>query len=251
MVEATKQIKVDELGVTCRFLSNRSDFTIQIRRSGGRRWVVMCDRCAKRCACIAGDTQRDALAHSMQPVPAEARYRTMHMTDPAPFNVSEVTATIPHGAFILTAAHDGRRHGTLVRWMQPCSSEPPMIMLAMPKGQVVEPLIRDSRHFALCQVREGDRLLLRKFEPDMGGDGSSGREGSIENIEDPFACLPMRRSPAGSPVIERALCYLDCEVVRQIETDGDHRIYIGHITFAEVLQHDGPPAVFFRRNGAV
>lgn len=178
------------------------------------------------------------------------------MPDPTPFNASEVTATIPHGAFILTACYDGRRHGTLVQWMQPCSHEPPMVMLAMSKGQVVEPLIRDSRHFALCQVREGDRLLLRKFEPDTsdprtasGPDRHGARQGSIENVEDPFACLPMRSAPSGSPVIERALCYLDCEVVRQIETDGDHRIYIGLIIAGEMLQHDSP-AVFVRRNGA-
>lgn len=177
------------------------------------------------------------------------------MTDPAPFNASKVMATIPHGAFILTAAHDGRRHGTLVRWLQPCSAEPPMVMFAVPKGQVVEPLIRDSRHFALCQIRAGDRLLLRKFEPDRGEDRAAGterngsRSGSIEHIEDPFVCLPMRTSPAGSPVIERALCYLDCEVARQIETDGDHRIYVGLITFAEILQPE-PPAVFFGVNDA-
>jgi len=164
-------------------------------------------------------------------------------------------ASIPHGAFILTAEHDGRRHGTLVRWLQPCSAEPPMVVFAMPKGQVVEPLIRDSRHFALCQVREGDRLLLRKFEPDMGerATGESARfgprSGSIEHIDDPFVCLPTRISPGGSPVIERALCYLDCEVARQIETDGDHRIYVGLITYAEILQRD-PPAVFFGINDA-
>jgi flavin reductase (DIM6/NTAB) family NADH-FMN oxidoreductase RutF len=177
------------------------------------------------------------------------------MTDSAPFNASEVMASIPHGAFILTAAHDGKRHGTLVRWLQPCSVEPPMVVFAMPKGQVVEPLIRDSRRFALCQVREGDRFLLRKFEPDTGEDRSAEsdrnapRAGIIDHIEDPFVCLPMRLSPGGAPVIERALCYLDCEVTRQIETDGDHRIYVGLVTYAEILQPE-PPAVFFGTNHA-
>jgi flavin reductase (DIM6/NTAB) family NADH-FMN oxidoreductase RutF len=174
------------------------------------------------------------------------------MTDPASSNVSDVMANIPHGAFIMTASHDGHRHGTLVRWIQPCSIEPPMVMLAVPKGQVVEPLIRDSRHFALCQVREGDRYLLRKFEANVsndrpnGADRNGARAGSIEHIEDPFVCLPMRMAPSGSPVIERSLCYLDCEVSRQVETDGDHRIYVGVVTFAEILQSN-PPAIFFGR----
>lgn len=130
-----------------------------------------------------------------------------------------------------------------------------MVMFAMPKGQVVEPLIRDSRRFALCQIREGDRYLMRKFEPDSGSDRlepydrNGPRAGSIENIEDPFVCLPTRTSSAGSPIIERALGYLDCEVIRQIETEGDHRIYVGLIDAAEILQEE-PPAIFCGMNGA-
>jgi flavin reductase (DIM6/NTAB) family NADH-FMN oxidoreductase RutF len=174
------------------------------------------------------------------------------MTESAPFNAIEVMANIPHGAFILTASYEGRRSGTRIFWMQPCSIEPPMVMLAVPKGQIVDPLIRDSRHFALCQVCEGDRFLLRKFEPDDGTDRTPEnpreryRNGSIEHPDDPFVCLPTRLAPSGSPVIERCLCYLDCEVLRQVELDGDHRLYVGTVIHAEMLQ-SSTPAVFHGR----
>ena len=86
---------------------------------------------------------------------------------------SQITAVlrqVPSGLFILTSAFDGSRSGVLTRWVQPCSLEPPLMMVAVEQGLPIEPLIRDSRSFALCQVRAGDRLLQRAFAvpPDRG-----------------------------------------------------------------------------------
>ncbi len=83
-----------------------------------------------------------------------------------------VVSQIPSGLFILTTACDGLRQGVLAMWVQRCAIEPPMVMVAIPKGQPVEPLILDSRGFALCQISVNDRFLLRKFAPDGARGGS-------------------------------------------------------------------------------
>ena len=47
-----------------------------------------------------------------------------------------------------------------------------MLTIALPKGTPVEPLIRDSRAFALCQIGADDVFLQRKFAamPDRNDD---------------------------------------------------------------------------------
>src|SRR5437870_7906054 len=70
---------------------------------------------------------------------------------------------IPGGLFVLTSTFEGRNSAVLVKWVQPCSSNPPMVMVALATGQAVEPLIRDSRFFTLSQISADDRFLLRKF----------------------------------------------------------------------------------------
>jgi flavin reductase (DIM6/NTAB) family NADH-FMN oxidoreductase RutF len=130
---------------------------------------------------------------------------------------------IPAGVYVLTAAHDHDRSGTLVHWVQRCSVEPPMLMVALPKGQPIVPLIRDSRSFALCRIAEDDFFLMKKFgtPPDRS--------------EDPFVTLRTMRAVTGSPILFRAKSYLDCEVVRHLDFDTDHRLYVAQVLRGGVL----------------
>jgi flavin reductase (DIM6/NTAB) family NADH-FMN oxidoreductase RutF len=139
---------------------------------------------------------------------------------------------IPGGLFILTSQFDGRSGGVPVRWVQQCSSAPPMITVALYKGQAVEMLIRDSHFFTLCQVSADDRFLLCKFN------------GQHHNGDDALLALMTRAAPSGCPIIDRALSYLDCEVVRHVELDCDYRIYVGQVHAGGML-HQGTPAVRF------
>lgn len=143
---------------------------------------------------------------------------------------------VPSGLFLLTSAFDGVRSGVLCRWVQRCSSKPHMVTLAMPKGLPVEPLIRDSRHFALCQISADDVFLTRKFAtvPERG--------------DDPFVTLAAGTAPSGSPIVSRAMSYLDCELASHIEFDSHFRLYVGLVLHAEILSHS-KPLVYYGENG--
>lgn len=158
------------------------------------------------------------------------------MGGPAPIEIAAAMGKIPRGLFIMTAAHDQRRSGVLVKWVQRCSTQPPLLMVAVPKGQPVEPLIRDSRGFALCQIAEDDAFLFRKFATPH------------DRTDDPFVALDTRDGAYSAPIIERAMSYLDCEVVRHLDLDADHRLYIGRIHAGEIL-HPAKPAVHWDENG--
>lgn len=135
---------------------------------------------------------------------------------------------IPCGQFVLTAAYGGSRCGVLVDWVQRCSTEPPLVVAAVARCLPVVPLIRDSRSFALCQLGRADRFLARKFSA-TPGDG-----------EDPFDSLCMKNAPSGSPIVARAMCWLDCELVRRVELESDFSLHVGRVRDGGILS-DGEP----------
>jgi len=150
--------------------------------------------------------------------------------------INDALRLIPSGMFVLTAAHEHTRGAVLVRWVQPCGGNPPMVMVAMPLGQAVEPLIRDSRSFALCQVSAEDRFTERKF-------ATTFRPG-----EDPLIAMVRQSAPSGSPIIDRAISYLDCELTRHFDIESDCGLYVGLVRHAAVL-NGNPPAIVIGENG--
>lgn len=144
---------------------------------------------------------------------------------------------IPSGFYAMTSAYDGERSAVLVSWVQQCGFDPPMVAVSSPKGRPIAPLVRDSHSFALCQFRRDDAFLLRTLSRDD---------------VDPCEVLdPVRweRLATGSPCLPRAIAALDCEVVRHIDLDGDHELYIGLIVGGKVYDESAAPMVHPAFNG--
>jgi flavin reductase (DIM6/NTAB) family NADH-FMN oxidoreductase RutF len=132
-------------------------------------------------------------------------------------------ALIPNAAMLLTATFGEIRTGVIVRCVQQCAMHPPMLMVALEKGQVISPLIRDSRNFTLSVLPKEDALLRRMFAraPDHGGD--------------PFMGIPHRTAPSRGVVPERAHAFFDCELVRHLDIDADFEVYVGMVHHAQVM----------------
>jgi flavin reductase (DIM6/NTAB) family NADH-FMN oxidoreductase RutF len=160
------------------------------------------------------------------------------MPDSLPDNVHLAFDQIPCGHFLLTAAWEGRRSGILARWVQQCSDDPRHVMVAVAKAMPVEPLIRDSHCFALCQLAHEDRFLHRKFATPP------------TRSEDPFDSIDILTAPTGSPIVKRAMCYLDCEVTRLVELNENHWLYVGLVRSGGML-NTGKPAIHLGSNGCV
>ena len=164
-------------------------------------------------------------------------------------------AMMPGGMFVLTASAEGRKGAVLVKWVQPCSDNPPMVMVALNKGQHIEPLLRNSRSFVLCQISETDRFLLRKFgqTSDSGNSAAAPPETDTEHEhtghdDDPLVTMTTSLAPSGAPIVDRAMTYLDCEIIRHVELESDFRIYVGQV-HAGALLNQGAPAIQLGGNG--
>lgn len=133
--------------------------------------------------------------------------------------------SIPRGQFLLTAAQGARSNAVLVDFVGQCANDPPMLAVATAKGQVLTPVIRDSRTFAVSLVTDATWPLARRFV-----------RSNVEN-EDPFIGLPVVYTPRGIPILARTEVWFECELVRHLDIDADCELYVG--TVAAVHQEDG------------
>ncbi|MFI4854576.1 MAG: flavin reductase family protein [Phycisphaerales bacterium JB065] len=145
---------------------------------------------------------------------------------------------LPRPVFVITAAFENHRRGQLVRYVQLASDSPPSVSVAMPKGQPISPVIRDSKSFGLCQLPDTDEFLERKFaQAHLRGYDEE------ENPSDPFDSLETTTAETDSPLITRSLMWLDCRVTMHIDLEGDFEMYIGEVVASKLLMPDTDPLI--------
>jgi flavin reductase (DIM6/NTAB) family NADH-FMN oxidoreductase RutF len=135
-----------------------------------------------------------------------------------------IAQALPQGLFLMTAADDDARSGFITRWVQQCGRVPFLVSVTIPRGTAIEPLLRDSRRFALCALRDDDRVIKRRFTEAPG------------RMDDPYVGLRSFTDVTGAPIIRRCRYYLDCELVGQLAMESDCRIYIGQVHRAKALE---------------
>ncbi|MEQ9096765.1 MAG: flavin reductase family protein [Phycisphaerales bacterium] len=138
--------------------------------------------------------------------------------------IAEACDRLPTGLFLLSARHDSDRAGVLALGVHLCATEPMLICVPVRRGHRIEPLIRDSRAFAVCSVSPSDRAMRRRFE----------RFPSAEEYHDPFDAVAVLTLESGAPILESSVLAFDCEVVRHVDMDADHELYIGRVIAARL-----------------
>ena len=138
-------------------------------------------------------------------------------------SIAQAMALLPSGLFLMTSSYEGKRIGVLVGSVQACDISPPVLCVAMRKGQGIEPMIRDSRTFAINIVDAKDKLVARKFA-----------EHASRELGDPFDGMPIDKLATGAPILRKSVAAFDCEVVRHIDIADDHELYIGQVLAAKV-----------------
>ena len=130
--------------------------------------------------------------------------------------------SIPSGLFVLTCAYDKFRTGILTSWVQQCSSDPPMLVVAVKKGQTIEPMLRDARAFVLNMMPAGDRRSIHRFGK------------PLERTDDPFLSIEFDTAVTGTPILKNAIGWFDCELEGHLSPDADCRLYLGRVVAAKL-----------------
>ena len=112
------------------------------------------------------------------------------------------------------------------------SLAPPLVSFCVMRSSTSWPRIRAAGRFSVNVLAEGQQQISQGFAR-SGGPKWAGIDWSL--------------SPAGNPLIENSLMWLDCEVFAEHEA-GDHHIVIGelkHISGAD-WHEGGAPLLYFR-----
>lgn len=146
--------------------------------------------------------------------------------------VDEVIARIARGRYLMTACFDGSRAGALVESVQWLMTDPLLMGVSVRKGHEIDPLIRDSRSFAVGFINDDDRFVTRRFGKRLNGVGSAIH---VEGL-DPFETLESSVLVTGSPVLPQCSTWVDCEVLRRVDLENAHELFVGSVVG---VIHDG------------
>ncbi|HLP83881.1 MAG TPA: flavin reductase [Phycisphaerales bacterium] len=146
---------------------------------------------------------------------------------------NENVVEVPARAWQLLAAHPvaictawgGRRFASLALGAQQASNLPPLVCVSSRCGHVIDPVLRDARVFSLCVLGPAERVMLRRLS-----------EGTLLRGMDIFDGIAVDRLQGGLPAVASSPVALECEIVRHIDLEADHQLYVGKITSCRVRE---------------
>ena len=134
------------------------------------------------------------------------------------------------GVVVATGCHDGEPAGFAAQSFLSLSLDPPLVGLCPAKTSTSWPKLRDSGHFCINVLAAEQKAVCDVM---------------AQSGIDKFAALNWRPGKTGSPVIDDALAFIDCELTAEHEA-GDHTIAVGRVVDIQVVDAARPPLLFFR-----
>ncbi len=133
------------------------------------------------------------------------------------------------GVSVVTSIQpDGHVHGMTAQSISSVSLDPLLALVCIGHNRNSYPLIKDSRHFGISILAEGQRDVAEYYArpPEERTAGE----------------IPLSHTENGSSMIEGCLAYMDCHVVSE-QVAGDHTIFIGEVQ--DIHISTGEPLLFF------
>ncbi|MCW5874066.1 MAG: flavin reductase [Anaerolineales bacterium] len=154
---------------------------------------------------------------------------------PMPDQLRDVLRFWTTGVTIVSATHQGMRHGMTVNSFTSLSLEPPLVSISLEKVTRTHELVRQAGRFGASILSAGQRELSDRF---------AGRE---SEQSDRFVDVSTFTLETGSPLLHEAIAYFDCRVAVTHDA-GTHTIFISEVLAAGTPGSDElQPLVYFNR----
>lgn len=135
---------------------------------------------------------------------------------------------IPYGLYILTTQVGEEVNAATVSWFSQISFEPTLVMVALRKKSRIYDMTVQSGHFAINFLGQGQQEVASTFFKHVEATGGT------------LGGCAYRLGQGGTPVLEDAPAWIECEMVDKVAGSGDHGLVIGQVTAAEVKPDAGP-----------
>ena len=146
---------------------------------------------------------------------------------------------ITYGFYVVTTRMDSEELATrekdyiaaaTVSWLMQNSFEPPMVTIAIRKGSDLNETIGRAGVFAVNILGKDHESLVDAFA------GNTEVRGQKLNGF-PF----LNGVETNCPVLDHCIGYLECQVIKQLDTAGDHTLFVGRVVNSQTHHPEALP----------
>lgn len=148
---------------------------------------------------------------------------------PDPAAIRTVLGHFATGVAIVTAMDDAEPVGMACNSFTSLSLEPQLVLFCAAKASSTWPRIQAAKKWAANILGEDGEQICRVF---------------AEKGADRFAHMAYTAGRTGSPLLDAAIAFVDCETVAEYDA-GDHLIVVGQVVELGYAP-EGKPLLFYR-----
>jgi flavorubredoxin/flavin reductase (DIM6/NTAB) family NADH-FMN oxidoreductase RutF len=152
-------------------------------------------------------------------------------------DLDKALGRISGGLYIITAKKGDSSSAMLASWVTQASFEPLGLTISVSNDRAIDSLMQVGDKFVLNVLEEGNyqplmRHFLKRFAPGA----------------DRFEGIKTQSAENGSPILQDALAYIECEVASRMAC-ADHHVVYATVDTGRVAKAEGLTAVHHRRVG--
>jgi len=150
-------------------------------------------------------------------------------------DVEKALGRISSGLYIITAKKGEVSSAMVASWVNQASFQPLGVTIAVARDRAIESLMQVGDHFVLNVLEEGNyqglmKHFLKRFPPGA----------------DRFAGVKTQLAQNGSPILQEALAYIECQVASRLELS-DHWMVYCTVDAGRVSKPEALTAVHHRK----
>ncbi len=137
--------------------------------------------------------------------------------------VKGVLKRLPYGLHAIGVRDGDERNAFTANWVTQCSSEPPMIAVAVENTGRSISMMRGAGAFSINLFAAGQRREAARLARPAA------------RAPEKLAEFVHRDGVTGAPLLTETLGYLECRVVTEVPA-GDHTLFVGEIVAGELFR---------------
>jgi flavin reductase (DIM6/NTAB) family NADH-FMN oxidoreductase RutF len=145
--------------------------------------------------------------------------------------LSDLFHRITLGVYVVGVADGQRRDAFTAAWVMQASFNPLLLAVSINPDNASYELLHASGGFTVNVLKRGQLELARRFGT------RSGRK------EDKLAGIKSHPGRRGTPILDDALAYFDCEVVGRTRA-GEHELVLGRVVDGKILDRGAAPLTY-------
>jgi flavin reductase (DIM6/NTAB) family NADH-FMN oxidoreductase RutF len=135
------------------------------------------------------------------------------------------------GVYVIGVSDGERKDAFTAAWIMQASFDPLLLAISINPDNASYELLHASGWFTVNVLKQGQLDLARHFGTKSGRD------------QDKLAPVRTRPGRAGSPILEDALAYFECELEGRTRA-GDHELVLGRVVDGGILDAKAAPLTY-------